>query len=118
MIDMFVASFTGAPMLRRPMLAIVGGTNLGKSILAADVLNSVAVAMGLDDFLGITVEGDDVLDLGEFDHSKEGGVLLDGVGDVMFLKKNREVLQGWPKKCKGGKSATMYSYPFTGVPWW
>lgn len=113
-VDRFVAYFTGAPLFRRPILAIVGGTNLGKSILAADVLNSISVALGLDGFLEITVEGDDVLDLGEFDHSKQGGVLFDGVGDVMFLKRNREVLQGRPKKCKGGKSATMmYSYPFT-----
>jgi hypothetical protein len=113
-IDRFVASFAGAPVFRRAILAIVGGTNLGKSILAADVLKSISDALGLDGFLEITVEGDDVLDLGEFDHSKHGGVLFDGVGDVMFLKRNREVLQGRPKKRKAGKSATMmYSYPFT-----
>ena len=41
-------------------------------------------------------------------------MLLDGVADAMILKKNREALQGRPKVCKGGKSATMmYAYPYT-----
>lgn len=113
-VDKFVSCFVGAPMFRRPILVIVGGTNLGKSILAADVLHKIATALGLESFLEITVEGNDTLDLGDFDHRKQAGVLFDGVGDAMFLKQNREVLQGRPKKCKGGQSATMmYSYPFT-----
>ena len=54
------------------------------------------------------------LDLSDFDVCKHAGVLLDGVGDVLFFKRNREVLQGRPKVCKGGKSGTMiYAYPFT-----
>ena len=54
------------------------------------------------------------LDLGDFDLSTHAGVLLDGVGDTLFLKRNREVLQGRPKVCKGGKSGTMmYAYPYT-----
>ena len=41
-------------------------------------------------------------------------MVLDGVGDVMTIKKNREILQGRPKVCKGGQSATMmYSYDYT-----
>ena len=36
------------------------------------------------------------------------------MGDTLALKKNRESLQGRPKVCRGGRSATMmYSYPFT-----
>ena len=42
------------------------------------------------------------------------GVLLDGVGDAMILKKNREALQGRPKLSKGAQSATMmYAYQYT-----
>jgi len=41
-------------------------------------------------------------------------VLLDGGGEAMFLKRNREALQGRPKLVKGAKSATnMYSYAYT-----
>ena len=35
-------------------------------------------------------------------HSK----VLDGVGDALFLKRNRESLQGRPKLVKGARSAT------------
>ena len=60
------------------------------------------------------MENSSGLDLADFDVCKHSGVLLDGVGDVMFLKKNREVLQGRPKLCKGGKSGTMiYSHAFS-----
>ena len=42
------------------------------------------------------------------------GVLLDGVGDALILKKNREALQGRAKQAKGAQSATMmYSYKYT-----
>ena len=113
-VDAFVGLFSGPPKLRRPMLAIIGGTNLGKSVLAADVLLKVGAVLGLHEFLEITVEGDAHLDLSDLDVVRHSGVLLDGVGDVAFLKKNREVLQGRPKVCKGGKSATMmYAYPYT-----
>ena len=65
-------------------------------------------------FLEVTVEDSSQLDLGDFDVDTHAGVLLDGVGDALFLKRNREVLQGRPKICKGGKSgAMMYAYPYT-----
>ena len=37
-VDSFVELFRSEALLRRPIFAIVGGTNLGKSILAANVL--------------------------------------------------------------------------------
>ena len=52
-------------------------------------------------FLEITVENDTSLDLTDFDVREHAGVLLDGLGDVLALKQNREVLQGRPKACKG-----------------
>ena len=43
-----------------------------------------------------------------------GGVLLDGVGDALILKKNREALQGRAKQAEGAQSATMMnSYKYT-----
>lgn len=125
LVDEFVALFKGAPRFRRPMLVVVGGTNLGKSMLAAHVLRQVAHTLALPSvrdeaaststpFLEVTVEDSTQLDLGDFDLSTHAGVLLDGVGDTLFLKRNREVLQGRPKVCKGGKSGTMmYAYPYT-----
>ena len=102
------------PCRRRPVLAIVGGTNLGKSMLAAKVLGQVAELLELPGFLEVTVEGDSHMDLSEFDLRRHAGVLLDGIGDVLMLKQQRETLQGRAKKCRGGKSATMmYSYAFT-----
>ena len=54
------------------------------------------------------------LDFADFDVSQHSGVLLDGVGDVLLLKRQRETLQGRPKVLKGGRSQTMrYAYPFT-----
>ena len=45
---------------------------------------------------------------------RHAGVLLDGVGDAMILKHNRESLQGRAKASKGGQSATnMYAYRYT-----
>ena len=46
------------------------------------------------------------MDLAEFDRRVHAGVILDGVGDALFLKRNREALQGRPKVIKGAKSAT------------
>ena len=86
---------------RRPMLVILGPTNLGKSLLAASVLQKVGREHGLSAFLEITVEGDQTLDFSDFDVRKHAGVLLDGVNDPLTLKRNREVLQGRPKTCKG-----------------
>ena len=113
-VETFVKKFVGGPRFRRPMLAVVGGTNLGKSMLAARILERIAEAMQLGGFLEVTVEGATTLDLTDFDHRRHAGVLLDGVADTKFLKAHREVLQGRPKVCTGGKSETMiYSYPFT-----
>ena len=100
-------------LMRRPMLVIIGGTNLGKSVLGASVLRRLAVALGVPGYMEVTVEGSPHLDLGDFDHRAHSGVLLDGVGDAMFLKAHREVLQGRPKKCKGGQSATnVYAFSY------
>ena len=122
-VDEFVQLFAGPPRFRRPILAIVGGTNLGKSMLAAHVLNRIAEVLAFPaaeevsdatPFLEVTVEDSTQLDLSDFDVSTHAGVLLDGVGDTLFLKRNREALQGRPKVCKGGKSGTMmYAYPYT-----
>ena len=78
------------------------------------VRREIAKIYGLPGFLEITVEGCDTLDFSDFDHRRDAGALLDGVGDAYMLHKNREILQGRAKKCKGGQSATMvYSYPYT-----
>ena len=106
-VDEFVRCFGGGPLCRRPLLAIVGGTNLGKSILAADILKRVSEILGVPDYLEVTVEGDAFLDFTDFDVRRHAGVLLDGIGDVTVLKHNREVLQGRPKACKAARSPTM-----------
>jgi len=99
---------------RRPMLAIVGATGLGKSLLAAAVLESVGAKLGLQEYLEVTVENSGALDLSDLDVRRHAGVLLDGVGDALLLKENREALQGRPKLTKGGRSATMmYAYRYT-----
>ena len=113
-LDRFVAMFTGPPRLRRPICAIVGGTNTGKSMIGADVLRRVGEALGLSKFLEVTVEDDGNLDLSELDVETDAGVLLDGVGDAAMLTRHREALQGRAKSTTGGRSATMlYAYPFT-----
>lgn len=112
-IDQFVRLFT-VPALRRPIFAIIGGTNTGKSMLGAAILREVAAVLGLQDFVELTVEAGEHMDLSDFDLREHAGVLLDGVGDAMFLHHHREALQGRAKECKEGKSATMmYSYPYT-----
>ena len=96
---------------RRPILAIIGGTNLGKSLLAADVMRKVGAILGVHDFLGIAVETDEHLDLTDSDVRYHAGVILDGVGDAMIVKKNRVNAQGRPKLAKGAQSATtVYAY--------
>ena len=62
----------------------------------------------------ITVEDDGHIDFSYLDPDKHAGVLLDGLGDLLLLKRNRETLQGRPTVMKGGRSQTMrYAYPFT-----
>ena len=113
-VDAFVALFDGRVLHRRPVLAIVGATNMGKSHLAADVLRRVGRHLGLHSYTEVTVEEDETLDFQDFVVERDAGVLLDGVGDVLVLKRHREMLQGRAKRCYGARSATMvYSYPFT-----
>ncbi|CAJ1345094.1 unnamed protein product, partial [Effrenium voratum] len=98
-VEDFIACHDGTPSFRRPVLAMVGGTRLGKSIPS---------------FLEVTVEDSQQMDLADFDRRKHAGVILDGVGDAFFLKRNREALQGRPKIVKGARSATnVYSYKFS-----
>ncbi len=105
-VDAFVWRLEDESLLRRPILVFVGGTNLGKSLLAADVLQRVAKMLHVPGFLEVAVENDSFLDLTGFDIRLHAGVLLDGVGDAEVLKQNREVLQGRPKLCKAGRSPT------------
>ena len=110
-VDMF-----RAPAWRRPVLLIVGATNLGKSLLAASVMEQVGDALGIANatFVEVTVENDQHIDFSDLDPEKHAGILLDGVSDVTLLQHNRETLQGRPKKLKGARSATMkFSFPFT-----
>ena len=113
-IEQFVASFRACSLHRRPILALIGGTNLGKSLLAANALSRVGDVLGIHGFVEITVEDDKHLDFSRFDVSKHAGVLLDGIGDAQVLIDNRESLQGRAKVSFGGRSATMiYAYPYT-----
>ena len=78
------------------------------------MLRRVGLALGLRQFVEVTVEDDGHLDISDFQASRDAGILLDGVGDAQTLVDSREVLQGRPKECKGGRAATMkFSYPFT-----
>ena len=106
-VEYFLATFQDDKLHRRPMLALVGGTNLGKSILAADILRRAGDVLGVPSYLEVTVEGDSFLDLTEFDIRCHAGVLLDGIGNAELLKSNREVLQGRAKLCKSARSPTM-----------
>ena len=120
-VDLFLAKFKPETLeFRRPILALIGGTNLGKSMLGADVLKRVSSMLQLPvhkcepNYLEVTVEDNWELDFSDFDLRKHGGILLDGVGDAMILKQNREALQGRPKTAKGAQSKTMcHSYKYT-----
>ena len=77
-------------------------------MLAAHTLKRVANKLGLKDFLEVTVEDSENMDLADFDRRVHAGVLLDGIS---------EALQGRPKIVKGARSATnvfSYSYSFCG----
>ena len=113
-VDRFLQGHTAEARHRRPILAIIGGTGTGKSLLAASVLQKLAEHHGLSGFLEVTVEDDGHFDMSDLRVDKDAGVLLDGVGDVEALRTARETLQGWPKAIKGGRSATMkYAYTYT-----
>ena len=113
-VEAFIACHNGQACFRRYILAIVGGTRLGKSLLAADVLRRVGDALNLPEFVEVTVEASEEMDLADFDWRRHAGVIFDGVGDAFFLKRHRETLQGRPKVVKGAKSATnVYSYKYS-----
>ena len=82
---------------RRPILLILGGTNLGKPMLAVNVLTRIGTMLGLKKFVEVTVEDDGNLDLSEFDVTTDVGVLLDGIGDALMLHTHQESLQGCAK---------------------
>ncbi len=116
MVEEFIGMFADKAMWRRPILLILGGTNMGKSILGGNILERIAGKLSLvkGSYLEVTVETDGHLDLADFDLDAHGGVLLDGLGDIATLKANRESLQGRPKITKGARSATMkHAYPYT-----
>ena len=111
--ERFISSFSFAARRRR-IYVIIGGTHSGKSLFGHYMLLEIGKILGVDSFLEVTVEDDAKLDFSGFDIRRHAGVQLDGVGDACILWRNREVLQGRPKECKGGRSATMvYSYPYT-----
>ena len=112
-VETFVASFRQAER-RRPVVVLVGATGVGKSLLAAQILMKMGETLGLKEYLEVTVEDDGHMDFSDLDPEKHAGVLLDGLGDVELLKKNRESLQGRPKELKGARSQTMrFAYPYT-----
>ena len=65
----FVNSF-GSSVRRRPIVLIVGATNLGKSELASQILLQVARVLGLGGYAEVTVETDGFLDCSAFDVTK------------------------------------------------
>ena len=112
-VEDFIQLHDGQANFRRPILAIVRGTPLGKSVLAGHVLRRFGERLSLPDFLKITVEDSELMNLAEFHHRIHSGVILDGVGDAGFLKRHRETVQGRPKVVKGAKSATnVCAYSF------
>ena len=112
-IEDFVKYFL-LPARRRPVLVIIGPSQMGKSMLAEDVLMRIGKILGLEKFIEVTVQDNGSLDMSGFDVGEHGGVLLDGVGDAQMIADNRETLQGRAKVDMGGKSATMmYAFPFT-----
>ena len=99
------------------MFVIVGGTRCGKTLYASYMLCEVARVLGLASFQTVSVEDDVKLDFSGFDIRTHAGILLDGVGDANILWRNREILQGRPQECRGGRSATtVFSYLYTLAP--
>ncbi|CAE7268044.1 dcsD [Symbiodinium sp. CCMP2456] len=108
----FVACHDGSSRFRRPILAIVGGTRLGKSMLAAHTLQHTAQQLGLPEYLEVAFEESEQMDLAEFDRRIHAGVILDGVGDALFLKRHREALQSRAKMVKV-RATNVYSYAYS-----
>ena len=94
-VEDFLKSFD-EKLWRRAVLVIVGGSNLGKSLLAADVLERLAGRLGVASYLEITVEGDDSFDLSAFDVRRHAGVLLDGCGRHPCTEEKQRVVAGPP----------------------
>lgn len=88
---------------RRPILVIIGTTNLGKSRLAIDTMKRIATILGVKGSKKVAVEGDARLDLSEFEITCHSGVLLDGVGDAQMLHNHHEALQGRAQRVSGGQ---------------
>ena len=64
-VDRFLQGHTAEARHRRPILAIIGGTGTGKSLLAASVLQKLAEHHGLSGFLEVTVEDDGHFDMSD-----------------------------------------------------
>ena len=62
----FLDAHTGQARDRRPLLAIIGGTQTGKSLLAASVLGRLATHYSLPGFLETAVEDDGHFDMADF----------------------------------------------------
>ena len=60
---------------------------MGKSMLAVDILRCIAENLRLPDFLEVTVEDSEQMDLVDFDRSRHARVILDGVGDAFATGK-------------------------------
>ena len=72
-VDLFLQQFKGRPRFRRAMLAIVGGTGLGKSMLAEAVMSRLASLLGMPSWLEVTVEEDGALDMSDFQFQTQAG---------------------------------------------
>ena len=81
----FNALFDRAPRHRRPILVIVGGSSLGRSLLATQIMKEIGNNMGIPGYDEVTVEGSNVIDLSNFDHRHHCGVILDGAGASHLL---------------------------------
>ena len=70
-VDSFVALHKKTSVARRrPVLVVIGPTDLGKSVLAAHVLELVGREHGLTDFLEVTVEAGETIGFSDFDVRK------------------------------------------------
>ena len=82
-LDRFLQQSEGRPRFRRAMLAIVGGTGLGKSMLAEAVMSRSASLLGMPSWLEVTVEEDGALKMSDFQLQTQAGVIIDGIGDAL-----------------------------------
>jgi hypothetical protein len=95
---------------RWKILALCADSASGKSNFAESIFENPCI---------ITVEDAESLDLKEFSHDRNDGLVLDNVNSWGQLRKWRAVLQARNAKSKGGQSATnVFSYAqyLYGVP--